>query len=209
MVFTFIMKIMASLPAGILAVRRNRGQILDRPEWRMIPELTVYFILFVLFCLGSSALPYSFQEIKRAGGWEMLAIGILVLIETVAGLLLGRKKVKLENNASKEKWAYREELFGYSSYTVIYVSFTFILFTLIEFLILYYDCCEPLRRMYSSMDPKTIYGWELLEMRWISAIGFGFTLKQMLDNFQFSKEKVTKEHISNIKEYLAEKSVKN
>lgn len=213
MVFTFIMKIIASLPAGILAVRRNRGQILDRPEWRMIPELTVCFILFVLFCLGSSVLPYSFQNIKEAGTGEMFAIAILVFIEAVTDLIFkkvvglwGRNK---EDNAPKEKWAYRDELFGYLSYTVIYVSLAFILFTLIEFIILCYGCCAPLKRMYSSMNSKTIYGWELLEMRWISAIGLGFTLKQMIDNFQFTKEKVTKEHISNIKDYLAEKSVKN
>ena len=54
-----------------------------------------------------------------------------------------------------------------------------------------------------------IFEWELTEMRLISIMGMGFTLCQMIENFKFSKEKMKKDRIANIKEYLEETSVKN
>lgn len=46
-------------------------------------------------------------------------------------------------------------------------------------------------------------------MRLISIAGIEFTLCQMVEKFKFSKEKIQKDKIANIKEYLEETSVKN
>jgi len=215
MTFTFLIKIMASLPVGIMSVKRNRGQILDRPEWRMIPELTICFILFALFYLGSSILPYYFKEIEKPKEWESVIVlfisGVIILYKF---LLSDRIWEKVNSDdSSQEKMAYHKELFGYLSYTFIYVSFFFLFLTLIEFLLFHFDLSDFFDQMFLNTDPKTaektIYDWELLEMRLVSVIGFEFTLYQMLENFKISDVKIKKNRISNIKEYLAEKSVKN
>ena len=222
MVFVFMFKLLLSLPFGILMVWKNRGQLLDRPEWRVVPELTIYFVLFTLFLLGSCLFPFFSQNIKKPGFLE--AVGLifavaLVVYESVLNELimdkLGKSKVEagisdnLAEDSFKEKEEYHKELFGYLSYTIIYISAIFLILTLLEFLLLSFIPSASLESTYGLAERKDITGWELTEMRLISIVGVGFTLCQMVENFKFSKDKTQKDRISNIKDYLAESSVKN
>lgn len=222
MVFVFMFQLLLSLPFGILLVWKNRGQLLDRPEWRVVPELTIFFVLFTFFFLGSCFFPFFCQDIKKPGLLEALGLIFVVVLVAYESILYEKVLDKLEkmNGKSgkpddpkegdfKEKKEYHKELFGYLSYTVIYVSAIFLSFALLGLLLVIFLSSDSLKRAYGSMERKDIAGWELVEMRLISIAGVGFTLCQMVENFKFSKDKTQKDRISNIKDYLAESSVKN
>lgn len=65
MAFIFFINILISFPFSILMIGRNRGQLLDRPEWRVIPELTICFVLFTFSLLGSWIFPFFSQDTKK------------------------------------------------------------------------------------------------------------------------------------------------
>jgi len=222
MVFIFMLKLLLSLPFGILLVWKNRGQLLDRPEWRVVPELTIYFVLFTLFLLGSCFFPFFSRSIKKPGFIEAVGLVFVVALVVCESVLNGmvwdkrgksdEKIGKTDNLAGddlKEKKEYHKELFGYLSYTVVYISAVFLIFTLLELLLLNFVPSGSIKRAFGLDERKVITGWELAEMRLISIVGVGFTLCQMVENFKFSKDKTQKDRISNIKDYLAESSVKN
>lgn len=112
----------------------------------------------------------------------------------------------------KKKRGYHKELFSYISYTVIYFSLFFLFLVLLEFVVLEIFLSDHSTRTYKFFglqEKKDILKWGLQEIRIFSIVGIGFTLSQMLENFKFSKAKIQKNQIANIKEYLAETSVKN
>ncbi len=222
MVFIFIFKVLISLPLGILTVWKNRGQLLDRPEWYVIPELTIYFVFFALFILGSYIFPFFSQDIKYPGIIDIAGLFFVICLiiyklglnETLLNKLTDKQDRNEDNESNRlmEKQKYHKELFSYLSYTVIYIAFIFSSFTLIELLVLNfipYSSLGDISEVFVLDKIEGIFEWELTEMRLISIMGMGFTLCQMIENFKFSKEKMKKDRIANIKEYLEETSVKN
>ncbi|RKI21134.1 hypothetical protein D7V82_21980 [bacterium 1xD8-6] len=229
MAFIFFINILISFPFSILMIWRNRGQLLDRPEWRVIPELTICFVLFTFSLLGSWIFPFFSQDTKKIELIDVVVLVFVILLVFLckSGLLnalneIANRKLLLSNNGDgnsdspnynlEEKREYHKELFSYISYTVIYFSLFFLFLVLLEFVVLEIFLSDHSTRTYKFFglqEKKDILKWGLQEIRIFSIVGIGFTLSQMLENFKFSKAKIQKNQIANLKEYLAETSVKN
>lgn len=227
MAFIFLINILISFPLSLVLVQRNRGQLLDRPEWRVIPELTICLFFFIFFLSGS----WLFSQ--DTGKPEMITVAVVIFVVIFVAVLvvickselfnkIVTKKLSLtgkgdgnpdsQSNSLKEKKEYYKERLSYISYTVIYFSVIFLFLALLEVLvlgILLSDHSKEIYKLFGLKEKEDIFESELQKIHYISIVGIGFTIFQMLESFKFSKEKMQKDRIANIKEYLAEKSVKN
>lgn len=153
MIYYIVLAILNLKISGMLAemeVRKNRGLILDKPNWRLIPELTVCLLAF-----GITAF-LSFAETVLEGNMDVASIGVEILILLI--MYIGqrmvvnprflskfkkskdkkREKIKDEKRAATEmeksaenvdnddndvdkKRQQMEEVVSYVSYTAIYV----------------------------------------------------------------------------------------
>lgn len=145
MIYYIVLAILNLKISGMLAemeVRKNRGLILDKPNWKLIPELTVCLLAF-----GITA-SLLFAETILEGNMDVASIGgeILILFIMYIGqrmvvnsrFLPIFKKIKNEKRAATEmekstenidnddndvdkKRQQMEEVVSYVSYTAIYV----------------------------------------------------------------------------------------
>lgn len=145
MIYYIVLAILNLKISGMLAemeVRKNRGLILDKPNWKLIPELTVCLLAF-----GITA-SLLFAETILEGNMDVASIGgeILILFIMYIGqrmvvnprFLPKFKKIKNEKRAATEmekstenidnddndvdkKRQQMEEVVSYVSYTAIYV----------------------------------------------------------------------------------------
>ena len=141
MTYYIVLAILNLKISGMLAemeVRKNRGLILEKPNWRLIPELTVCLIAF-----GITA-SLLFAETILEGNMDVASIGVEILILFI--MYIGQrmvvnprflpkfKKTKDEKRAATEmenvdnddndvdkKRQQMEEVVSYVSYTAIYV----------------------------------------------------------------------------------------
>lgn len=141
MTYYIVLAILNLKISGMLAemeVRKNRGLILEKPNWRLIPELTVCLIAF-----GITA-SLLFAETILEGNMDVASIGVEILILFI--MYIGQrmvvnprflpklKKIKDEKRAATEmenvdnddndvdkKRQQMEEVVSYVSYTAIYV----------------------------------------------------------------------------------------
>lgn len=141
MTYYIVLAILNLKISGMLAemeVRKNRGLILEKPNWRLIPELTVCLIAF-----GITA-SLLFAETILGGNMDVASIGVEILILFI--MYIGQrmvvnprflpkfKKIKDEKRAATEmenvdnddndvdkKRQQMEEVVSYVSYTAIYV----------------------------------------------------------------------------------------
>ncbi len=145
MTYYIVLAILNLKISGMLAemeVRKNRGLILEKPNWRLIPELTVCLIAF-----GITA-SLLFTETILEGNMDVASIGVEILILFI--MYIGQrmvvnprflpkfKKIKDEKRAATEmekstenvdnddndvdkKRQQMEEVVSYVSYTAIYV----------------------------------------------------------------------------------------
>lgn len=145
MIYYIVFAILNLKISGMLAemeVRKNRGLILEKPNWRLIPELTVCLLTF-----GITA-SLLFAETVLEGNMDVASIGVEILILFI--MYIGQrmvvnprflpkfKKIKNEKSAATEmekstenvdnddndvdkKRQQMEEVVSYVSYTAIYV----------------------------------------------------------------------------------------
>lgn len=145
MIYYIVFAILNLKISGMLAemeVRKNRGLILEKPNWRLIPELTVCLLAF-----GITA-SLLFAETVLEGNMDVASIGVEILILFI--MYIGQrmvvnprflpkfKKIKNEKSAATEmekstenvdnddndvdkKRQQMEEVVSYASYTAIYV----------------------------------------------------------------------------------------
>lgn len=145
MTYYIVLAILNLKISGMLAemeVRKNRGLILEKPNWRLIPELTV---CLMAFGITASLL---FAETILEGNMDVASIGVEILILFI--MYIGQrmvvnprflpkfKKIKDEKRAATEmakstkhvdnddndvdkKRQQMEEVVSYVSYTAIYV----------------------------------------------------------------------------------------
>lgn len=145
MTYYIVLAILNLKISGMLAemeVRKNRGLILEKPNWRLIPELTV---CLMAFGITASLL---FAETILEGNMDVASIGVEILILFI--MYIGQrmvvnprflpkfKKIKDEKRAATEmakstkhvdnddndvdkKRQQMEEAVSYVSYTAIYV----------------------------------------------------------------------------------------
>ena len=219
MAFIFLINILISFPLSLVLVQRNRGQLLDRPEWRVIPELTICLFFFIFFLSGS----WLFSQ--DTGKPEMITVAVVIFVAVLVVICKSElfnkivtEKLSLTGkgdgnpDSQGKKKEYYKERFSYISYTVIYFSVIFLFLALLEVLvlgILLSDQSKEIYKLFGLKEKEDIFESELQKIHYISIVGIGFTIFQMLESFKFSKEKMQKDRIANIKEYLAEKSVKN
>lgn len=227
----FIIIMGFSLLFSVLSVQKNRGQILEKPDWKLIPTLTahvIFFLLSFLYCINQFFIT---NAVAPPTVWAFVFPWLSPLVPAVIVILYKyiypkyrAKKSKSDSDSSNSKSSsesdelrmdekYQQELFGYLKYTFIFFARIFIIFIATVLIVLYILSHDPLQQnilpSYLLQQYDTFIQHGLFITFYISLVGSIVTLDLLISTLTLQHQNRQKNRISQLKTYLEANSAKN